>query len=193
MMRDVTPLLRIRAFCPSLERRFVPYNVAIGMNPEDDICHFCMEKYMLEEHGMDADRNMWTERTCAPMDLDREEWVDYYADQMDYMSAISDLLHATNEDWLTDLRDNKMSVSYAIAEDTNNITFRVLYNEQLSDSASNYHPAWAILRKWGVFDLPCGSKVDWVVAYEKEEQSTEDGFKIKTSALYEAHFSKAKE
>jgi hypothetical protein len=195
-MRDITPLLRIRAFSSSFYCRFVPYNVVMEKAPEWDMCHFCSERYELEEHDMDMDRNMWTECTCPPMDLEVEEWVEWYTDQMEYMGAISDLSHSTNEIWLTNLRANKISVSFAIAEGADNVTFRILYHQKLSNSASasDYHPALELLKKWGVFDLPCGPNVHWIVAYEEEHQfAAEGGLKMKTSAVYEAHFRKAKD
>jgi hypothetical protein len=82
-MRDITPLLRIRAFCSSFHCAVVPYNVVMGKSPDWDMCHFCFETYELEEHGMDADRNMWAGCTCPPMDLEMEDWVEWYTDQME--------------------------------------------------------------------------------------------------------------
>jgi hypothetical protein len=109
------------------------------------------------------------------------------------MDAISDLAHSTNDIWLTDLRENKISVSFAIAEGTDNVTFRIHHHQKLPGSAGDYQPALELLKKWGVFDLRCGHKVDWVVAYEEDHQfAAEGGIKMKTSAVYEAHFSKAK-
>jgi hypothetical protein len=139
---------------------------------------------------MNPGRNMWDECTCPPMDLDMEEWVDYHVEQMVYMNTVSTLLNTTNEAWLTDLRENKMSVYVAIAA-ADHITFRIVYKERLSNSASDYHHiARELLRKWVLLDLPCGPDVNWVVAYEEHHEHTEDGLKMNTSLMKEAHFSK---
>jgi hypothetical protein len=186
---EITYLLRLHAFCPSFRCHFVPSKVAMGESPEDDLCLFCIEEMELEDHDMDLDRNMYDACTCPPMDLDMEEWVDYYIEQMEYMNTVSNLLHSTNEAWITDLRENKVSVYVAIAPDTDQITFRIVYKERLSTSASDYHiPARELLRKWGGFDLSCGPDVNWIVVYEESHEHTEDGLKMKTSVMHEAHF-----
>jgi hypothetical protein len=86
-----------------------------------------------------------------------------------------------------------MSVYVAIAA-ADHITFRIIYKERLSNSASDYHHhARELLRRWGVFDLPCGPDVNWVVAYKEHHEHTEDGLKMNTSLVKEARFSKVQD
>jgi hypothetical protein len=47
--RDVTPLLQLRAYIPSLKCKFILHKVAVGLDPEDNICDYCFEMMNLED------------------------------------------------------------------------------------------------------------------------------------------------
>jgi hypothetical protein len=97
----------------------------MGESPENDLYLFCIEEMEIEDHNMDPDRNMYDECTCPPMDLDMEEWVDYYVERMEYVNTVSTLLHSTNEIRLTDLQENKVSVYVDIVPDTDQINLSI--------------------------------------------------------------------
>jgi hypothetical protein len=182
-MRDTTQLLRLHSFCPESRCQFVPEKFIDEISPIDDICNFCME-YELEAHGMESDRNMFEGCTCPPFDLDDEEWTAYYTGQLHHLDKLLALLHSTNDAWLNDLREGKMTVHFAFSGPAR-IKFRVLHNEQICPNTSDNQPAWDLLDDWGVSSLLQQHCIDFVLAYEELQKFERRGYAMTASVVRE--------
>ncbi len=187
----MTALLRLRAHCPYFQIDFLPLKVTNGQCCGEDICDPCAEMYFQAEHGLDFDDEV-EGCFCPDYAMDHEEWILFKYDQMDYMSGLQDFIHNSNEDWVLDVKDEKVTASCTFFKVTDRITVKILYKDLVCQTTTNSKPAWDLLKRWGILDLPGAQHdMDFIVAYEDKQTTEHDGYKMVNSVVREVRISKA--
>jgi hypothetical protein len=182
---DITTLLQLCASSQEIRIQFVPSRVAdSNMQPYDDICDFCSETFWDEKHDQ-ADIVVEGYCTCLTSEMNFEQCVVIQEDQMNYMEVVQDLLSNNNEAWLNDIRNKNNIIKCSFAHRTNLVSFKILCAQPFGDSTTEYKGAWDLLEKWGVFDLQRKHQMDFIVAYEKEEQHKNGKYDMTSSVVHE--------
>jgi hypothetical protein len=188
---EMTVLLRLRAHCPSFRIGFLPMKVTSGQSYEEDICNSCKQMYLHAVHGLDFDVEI-EECFCPDYDMDHEEWILFKYDQMNYMSGLQDFIYNSNERWVQDVKDKKVTVGCTFSKFTDRITVKIRYKDLVWQTTTNCKPAWDLLKRWGILDLPGAQHdMDFIVLYEDKQTTEEDGYKMVNSVVREVRISKA--
>lgn len=80
---NLTSLLIMSAHSPCTETEFVSLRLSMNHSSYDDVCWYCIGELEAEERGDTDFENFVEECTCAPEDLDQEEWEDYQYELID--------------------------------------------------------------------------------------------------------------
>lgn len=193
---DLTYLLQMQAHNSSHSIHFVPESLVDGATPETP-CNYCFEEYEAEERG-DIGFDNWIERcTCAPEDIEYDDWVAYQWELIGRTDIMLAVISHTNEAWQQDIRAAKMEVQCIFAKSTEPITFRITCKERFceasahGDTALHTKKVSELLKKWGMFDLSTDEMV-FVIAFKTEEKVEDDGYELISTETCEVRFTKAK-
>jgi hypothetical protein len=178
---DLMPILRLHARSPSLRAAFVPYLVATGGHTiEDDIYRICLNQIREYDNVSDFENC-----ECPDYQLTRREWSAFKFEQMKYTHSIRNFIHNPNKSWLKAVREDKMTVTCAINEESCHGTFRTLCREPICQTTTESQPALDLLEQWGVFGLHVKKCTVFVMAYEDEQITERSGREITNSVVRE--------
>lgn len=143
-----------------------------------------------EDRGEEDYENIVEECICAPFDLDSDDWVTYQYDLISRTDILKKLILNDNPAWLTDIRNNRITVKATFQKHADPITFRILCKDrfcgaEMTDASSHAERAWELLAKWGMFDLPCQNEMAFAVAFDVEGTIKKGGRNITSMEMRE--------
>jgi hypothetical protein len=109
---------------------------------------------------------------------------------MEYTHSIRNFIHNPNKSWLQAIREDKMTVTCAINEESCHDTFRILCREPICQTTTKSQPALDLLEQWGIFDLDVKKCTVFMMAYEDEQITERNGRKITNSVVREVRVHK---
>ncbi|KAF2831101.1 hypothetical protein CC86DRAFT_430773 [Ophiobolus disseminans] len=191
--KDSMPMLQLHAHCPTVRFHYIPYILAeMNTGPGDEMCDHCCEVMYMEERAFGDADDVDGHCTCVGSEMDGDEWSMYQEDFMDYTEILDEFITNANEKWCQDLRDERMTVKHSFTRDTNHLTFRILVKEELAGSAGNFGRARDLLKEWGIFDLPRRRMMDFVLAFDKENEKMMRGCVTTMTMVREVKFARPK-
>ena len=116
------------------------------------------------------------ECTCPPVFVDIDHWTDVHICQLHYLKSISNLLRATNQAWLADLREDKVSVFFAVNKESRRVIIHIHYKNEWFENANNHLLTKELNTRWGLLDLAWSAEVDWILKFKGGESLTEVRF-----------------
>ena len=183
---DLMPILRLHARSPSLRTEFVPQLIAQGgYIVDDDMCRSCSNQ--IRDYDSISD---FENCECPDYDWTHDEWSAFKFEQMEYTHSIRNFIHNPNKSWLEAIREDKMTVTCAINEESCQGTFRILCREPICQTTTKSQPALDLLEQWGIFDLDVKKCTVFVMAYEDEQITERNGRKITNSVVREVRVHK---
>lgn len=183
---DLMPILRLHARSPSLRTEFVPQLIAQGgYTVDDDMCRSCSNQ--IRDYDSISD---FENCECPDYDWTHDEWSAFKFEQMEYTHSIRNFIHNPNKSWLEAIREDKMTVTCAINEESCHDTFRILCREPICQTTTKSQPALDLLEQWGIFDLDVKKCTVFVMAYEDEQITERNGRKITNSVVREVRVHK---
>lgn len=192
---DLTRLLQLHAYNLSHSIAFIPERLVDGTGP-DDLCLYCFNEFEAEERGEDDFEN-WVERcTCAPEDLDHDEWVAHSYELISRTDILLTIILHNNQAWQKDIRSEMMEVQCIFGKSTEPITFRILCKERFCEAIANddasvhAKKAWELLSKWDILDVAT-DEMEFVVAFKLEQKIKEKGYEMITTEVREVRIKKA--
>jgi hypothetical protein len=190
------PLLRLHAHISDLQFEFVSYKLAAGYTPETDLCWYCIEQYEAEERGDDDWVNSVEECYCAPFDLSYEDWQAYHSVLIERTQVLRGFIHNKNEKWLDAVRQDEVDVRCVFGKAVQPITFRISCKTRFceeskkGDAICHAEDAWSLLQEWGIFDLPHGKEMTFVVVFEGEHKIMKGDFEVTSSEVREVRIAR---
>jgi hypothetical protein len=172
--------------------KFVPYKLATGMSPVDDICWYCIDEMEAMDRGEEDWNSPLEECICAPGDdMNAEDWKTYQYDLIARSDIVHSLICNNNEKWLEDIRKDKMTVQCIFGKTEDTLTFRILCKDRFcgtttnNDAPDHAESAWELLQGWGIFDLPSQDEMSLVVAFETGRKIKKGQYELTSSEVRE--------
>jgi hypothetical protein len=197
-IHDLTHILRMRAYSLTTSFSYVPYRIANDWLLGEDTCWYCIGEMEAEERDEDDFQNPVEDCTCAPSNLDEEDYVSYQYDLISRTSVLHNLIHNDNAAWHRQLLDDKVNVTCILGKQADPITFRILCKDRFcdadtnNDASSHAESAWQLLKTLGLFDLPAQNDMNFVVAFKTETKIKRGSHEMVSSEMREVHITQVK-
>ncbi|KAI8940038.1 hypothetical protein NX059_003760 [Plenodomus lindquistii] len=108
----MTRLLQLRASREDFRCTFFPFAFTKEWDRDAEACDYCIEAQYLKEHDMESHYNAFSECVfCPPWSSSYFKWRDFLVSQISYTAAVRSLLQNNNDNWLQEIRKDKVSIS----------------------------------------------------------------------------------
>lgn len=170
---ELTHILQMHAHSPTTSFDFVPFSLAHGDTHENDVCWYCVNEFEAEDGEEEHYEKSVESCTCAPSDLDPEEWDAYQFELINRTDILRSLILHNNAAWLDDLRHDRLNVWTTFGKHAEPITFRIcckdrFFNVEDTDVSVHAESAWNLLDTWGIPELPYQHDMIYVVTFHVE-------------------------